>query len=229
MKIFIKVLSFLALTAGGTQHAMAVPMDFDFSGNFVNDNDIVLLDFTVGTDSTITIFSSSWIDGGFDPILAIWDGSGTLVAQQDDGNSIGTESSNGTVYDYGNWDSYFEVFLTAGDYTASIAMFNNFAVSTLLADGFERDGEPNFSAAFGCSNGVFCGLGASNRTSAWVFHLLNVDTASTQSGASGGTVTQGSGGAGTVPEPSTLAILGLGLAGLGMQVRRGRSRKATIK
>ena len=36
--------------------------DFDFSGTFTYDNDVVLLDFTVGAGSTITIFSSSWGD-----------------------------------------------------------------------------------------------------------------------------------------------------------------------
>jgi len=50
----------------------AIPSDFDFSGTFTNDNDIVLLDFSVDSTSTVTIFSSSWLAGdnglGFDPI-----------------------------------------------------------------------------------------------------------------------------------------------------------------
>jgi len=213
MNTYIKALSFLALT-GATQQAMAVPVDFDFSGNFTNDNDIVLLDFTVATDSTVTIFSSSWDDGGLDPILAIWNSSGGLEHEQDDGHKIGTTQSNGVDYDHGDWDSFYDIALTAGDYTASIGMYNNFAVSSLLSDGFDHDGEPNFSASlYGCSNGIFCGVGQDNRTSEWAFHILNVDSASNRD-------------EGTVPEPSTIAILGLGLAGLGMQLRRGRKTTA---
>jgi hypothetical protein len=47
--------------------------DFDFSGEFIYDNDVALLDFRVGAASTVTVFTSSWIQGnpplGFDPQL----------------------------------------------------------------------------------------------------------------------------------------------------------------
>ena len=75
--------------------------DFDFSGVFQYDNDVVRLNFTVGQDSTITIFSSSWDDGGFDPILAIWNNAGAYVSEQDDGHTVGSTSSNSTSYDHG--------------------------------------------------------------------------------------------------------------------------------
>lgn len=208
MKSYIKAISLLAL-ATSTQQAMAVPTDFDFSGNFTKDNDVVLLDFTVGSDSTITIFSSSWIAGGLDPILAIWDSSGNKRSEQDDGGLAGTQFSNGVAYNYGEWDSYYDVFLTAGNYTASIGMYDNFAVSSFLSDGFTRDAEPNFSSAFGCSSGIFCGVYTAddNRTSDWEFHILNVESASNRND-------------GTVPEPSTIAMLSLGVAGIGFQACR---------
>lgn len=101
--------------------ALAVVFDFDFSGTFTNDNDIVLLNFTVDTASTITIFSSSWGDdtapngyvanSGFDPILALWDSSGTLVHEQDDGGNVGTTQSNGVDYTHGFWDTYLASFI----------------------------------------------------------------------------------------------------------------------
>lgn len=201
-------------------NAIAIPMDFDFSGTFANDNDVVLLDFSVGVDSTITIFSSSWGDdlgdgtgyvagAGFDPILAIWNSSGNLVAQQDDGVIEGTTQSNGVDYTHGVWDSFFDVFLTAGDYTASITQFNNFAAGTSLSDGFIHDGNPNFTFDLGFGTApLFNGVWSTTdtRTGDWEFHILNVESAS------------------QVPEPATLALVGIGLAGLGY--RRYRSKVA---
>jgi len=131
-------------------------VDFDFSGTFENDNDVVLFDFTLGEDSAITIFSSSWGDdnpatdgyiagGGFDPILAIWDNTGVIEQEQDDGFNAGSTLSNGVPYTHGDWDSFFNVFLTAGDYTASITQYDNFRAGDSLSDGFRHDGNPNFT------------------------------------------------------------------------------------
>jgi hypothetical protein len=198
--------------------------DFDFSGTFTHDNDISLLGFTLDLDSNITIFSSSWGDdnaatdgyvagGGFDPILAIWDSSGNLVAEQDDGLNVGSTLSNGVSYSHGWWDSYFNVNLVSGDYTASIAQFDNFAAGSNLSDGFVHDGEPNFTTAFG-SQPLFNGywnLGDDPRTGDWEFHILNVQSAS--------------GPGSLVPEPSTMLLLGTGLVGLAGIFRKKFSKE----
>ena len=132
---------------------LAMPMDFDFSGTFTTDDQIVLLDFTLATDSTITIFSSSWLahenGAGFDPILAIWGSAGSLVQEQDDGENTGSTLSNGVLYNHGVWDSYFIIDLAAGSYQASIGQFSNFATGGLLSDGFLHDGNPNFTFDLG--------------------------------------------------------------------------------
>ncbi len=195
--------------------AVAVSTDFDFSGNFVSDDDVVLQSFNLAFDSNVTIFSSSWGDdlgdgdgwverGGFDPILAIWDSSGILLLQRDDGNIEGTTQSNGVDYTYGVWDTFIEIFLTAGDYTASITQYNNFAVSTLLNGGFQRDGNSNFTFDDGNGpepffNGVWSAPGTDPRTGAWEFHILAVESASQSQ----------------VPEPATIALIALGLVGIG--------------
>lgn len=178
-KLSIASVSSVLIALGIAKSAQA--LDFDFSGAFQNDNDVLSFDFTVGSDSTITIFSSSWDDGGFDPILAIWDSNGNLIEEQDDGGLIGSELSNSVSYDYDVWDSYYTKFLTAGNYTATVAQYNNFAVGSSLSDGFRYDGagNENFTAQFGCTNGKFCGVDNANdnRTNEWAFHILDVDDA----------------------------------------------------
>lgn len=186
--------------------------DFDFSGTFRQDNDIAQFNFTVGVDSTVTVFSSSWDDGGFDPILAIWTGGGSLMAQQDDGGNTGSTMSNAVSYTHGTWDSYYTVFLTAGNYIATVAQYNNFSVSANLADGFQQDGNPNFTFDQnygGATQPLFNGVWDNNdpRTGNYVFHILNVAEATHQP-------------PGVPDHASTLGLLGLAFVGVASLRRR---------
>jgi hypothetical protein len=204
--------------AGATSAPAA---DIDFSGTFYHDNDVLLFDFTVEQASEITIFSSSWDDGGLDPILALWDANGDFITEQDDGLLTGSQVSNGVSYDYDEWDSYFTEFLTAGTYTASVGQFNNFANGSNLADGFMYDGpgNENFTAKDLCTNGSFCGIWEpnDNRTNDWTFHILGADSA---------TVTQQTTHE-DVPEPITMlgSATALGFGAVFHKSRRKNNRK----
>jgi hypothetical protein len=212
--IYQSTTAVLALIASVVTTSAAQAADFDFSGTFQQDNDVALFNFTVGQDSTVTLFSSSWLYGnpapgqelgGFDPILALWDSNGNLLQQQDDGGNIGSTVSNGVSYNHGTWDSYFTQSLTAGSYIASVGQFNNFAVGTNLSQGFRYDSNPNFTfdnGSGGATQPLFNGVWDNNdpRTADWEFHVLNVSQATSNTEP--------------VPEPaSMLGILAFGALG----------------
>lgn len=206
-----KIVSVVVLASCLTLVTTAYSAEVDFSGNFLHDNDVQRFDFRVALPGIVTLFSSSWLNGGFDPILAIWDSTGNQIEEQDDGGVAGSQQSNSVFYNYGEFDSFLTINLVAGDYVATLTQYDNFSASTLLADGFLRDADPLFTAVFGCSNGSFCEGSLidsngdpvePNRTSAWDLHFLNVANAQLK----------------TVPEPSALMLFGL--AGLALTGRR---------
>jgi len=193
------------LALAGTAHAA----DFDFSGTFSKDNDIGKFDFTVGAPSALTIFSSSWVTGGFDPILTLWDAAGNFISEQDDIHAVGAAVSNGTSYNYGVWDSYLSVILPAGNYFVTVAQYDNFANGPTFADGFLQDAEPHFTLVNGWGtqpnfNGTQDLL--DSRTGDFAFHIVGVQSSSVPDGG------------------SSFALLSLALAGLA-GVRKGLGKR----
>jgi hypothetical protein len=156
------------------------------TGSFTNDNDVQLFNFSVGMTSNVTLRTYSYAGG---------------------------TNAAGTVISRGGFDPILALFSSAG---ALIGQNDDGAPGTAngpnLANGFQRDGQLNFTSGFGCSNHIFCDVSGSNRDSHWAFDVLNVEGATQVS----------------VPGPIVGAGLpGLMLAALGMLGwRRRRQRSA---
>jgi len=200
----------LALTALSAEAA-----SFSFTGNFAGDADVVKFGFTVGALSDVTLRSYSYgggvmadgttIDaGGFDPILALFDNLGNFIAQFDDGpGPVPTDPVTGAA-----WDTNLTLFgLAAGSYTATITQYANFAIGN-LADGFSESSS-TFTSQYLCTNGQFCDAGSNNRTNAWAFDVLNVNSAVVVP---------------PIPLPAALPLMVLALGSLGFAAGRRTKR-----
>lgn len=199
MAIRVLLLSMLLLVSQISSASAA--MDYDFFGTLPNHNSVLRFQFDVATSGDRTFFSSSWDDGGFDPMLGLWTLAGNLIYFQDDGGNSGSTLSNGISYTHGRWDSYYTVNLVPGSYLLTLSTYDNFNNGNLLSQGFTMDGQSPIPITTWDqpANGF--------RTDAYAFHILNVDRAVIDPNV-------------PTPEPSTVILMGLGFAALAVMRRQ---------
>ena len=117
--------------------APAAAADYSYTGTLSDPNEVLLFNFSVGTASDVTLRSYSHSggtmadatvigSGGFDPILALFDGTGNLVGQDDDSGP--------------GFDVLLTRLLQPGDYTVSVMAYSNFANGPNLSNGFQNTG-----------------------------------------------------------------------------------------
>jgi len=198
--------SILGAAAGlwfGTHAQAAV---FSFNGSFTADDNVQFLSFTQSSLSPVSLQTSSYAAGGFDPIVAVFDATGLLIGQNDDGDGVPSDPSTGEAL-----DSLLTLSpLAPGQYLVSLTEFDNFPLGPTLADGFVESGLGNFTAdLFQCGAPNFCDVTGSARTNQWALTI------------SGEAVTA----AATVSEPSTMALFIVGLACFGTVIGARISRR----
>ena len=200
------------------------------SGTFTVDNQKAQYTFTVPTAQTLYFYTTSYAGGlnangttapkgGFDPILSLFDSSGTFLADNDEdpAHYNRLDPTTNAVF-----DSYLSKPLTAGSYTLVLTQYDNFSAGN-LSDGFQQDNTQSYDGTSFTQQ--FAAQGATGR-----FY----DTSNIPGAQRNGNYTFNiSATAPTVgpaaPEPAQTAALGVFGLALGGLILTARRRHAAAK
>ena len=171
--------------------------DLTFSGQAVNHNDKIVIDFQVAAGSQVNLWTDSWQSGlNFDPQLFLASGGAIVTADNDSGSLV---NAGAGYYDAG---LQFTA-AAAGSYRLVLNASSNDARGTTLAQGFVYDGDTTIKLADWNQPGY--DINANDQKGGfWRLHLSGVEQAA------------------AVPEPAGWMLMLPGLLALSLIGRRRR-------
>jgi hypothetical protein len=183
-------------------------------GDFTADDEIRFYQVNLGSPGTLTVQTFGYGGnsslaiggGGFDPYLSLFTQSGLLLGTNNDGTCPPLQVSGGGAC----FDSSLTIILPAGIYIAAISQYDNTPLGPMLADGFTRTGQGNFTLGlWGYPGTAFVDALGNQRTGSYV---VSFDGATS--------VTE------SVPEPGSWVLAGWAAVLFVYRTRRGGSRSS---
>ena len=114
-RITIGFLSLIALLSGC---CLAIGQTFNYSGSLSNANQVFQIWFTLPSSANVTLQTTSWNAGNFDPVVWLFDANGNQVAKNDD-------ACNGQGCSPVSRDSLVQITsLEPGTYTAIVSAYD---------------------------------------------------------------------------------------------------------
>ncbi len=183
--------------------SVAPAITISFDGNFNQDDDVVLFQYSVQNTGFVTVATTSFATGGFSPILTVFDEFGVFLFE-----NVGYASNSDASL---TWNS-----LAGAIYRVALTQYDNQSIASQtngnLSEGFLRDGQGNYTAEPPFNNSVpggkFLLPGPEVRSSAWAVEFNSADPTLEAS----------------IPEPSTAA---LGLIGGSLLYALAQIRRRT--
>jgi hypothetical protein len=136
------ILRCTALLALSTAAHAAITLN----GTFAQDDDMFTTSFTLAAPSAIVVRTLSFANGGFAPVVSLFDSTGNLVTFDDGGVAPGgcgardTDAATGFCL-----DAYISGIFAADTYTVILTEWDNTPNGPTLADGFTEQGNGNFT------------------------------------------------------------------------------------
>jgi hypothetical protein len=203
---------------------VSAPLPFTQSGTFTLGNQTQLFQLDLAVNDTVSIRTTGFSAGGFDPILSFFDASGLQVALNNDAPGgcpglVPQDPVTGACY-----DSYIQSSLLAGTYYLVLTQYGNSPGTTIFDpftfSPFSSDpliNNPTFACDASAPVGSqFCdSVTGAVRTGFWALEIGSGNSL-------GDVVDLGPTDPASVPEPGTVtcAALGLALIAAGKLARR---------